>query len=209
MLDKLKEIYKRLKLKRTLKKLKEIIKYSNTTIFLSSFFIDVRDPLKLQKRKYVEIGNDSMLGCKLIFEKQTGCIEIGDRSYVGEGTNIISINSVKIGNDVTIAWGCTIYDHNSHSVYWRERKNDTLQCIKDYQKTGNFIENKNWSNVKSSPIKICDKVWIGFDCVILKGVTIGEGAVVGARSVVTKDVQPYTVVAGNPAKVVKTLEEGR
>jgi acetyltransferase-like isoleucine patch superfamily enzyme len=51
-----------------------------------------------------------------------------------------------------------------------------------------------------------DKVWIGMDALILKGVTIGEGSVVAARSVVTKDVPPYSLVAGNPARVVKSLK---
>jgi galactoside O-acetyltransferase len=53
---------------------------------------------------------------------------------------------------------------------------------------------------------IGNKAWLGFDSAILKGVRIGEGAVVGAKSVVTKDVEPWTVVAGNPARVIRTLE---
>ncbi|MCB0501084.1 MAG: hypothetical protein KDD32_00210 [Bacteroidetes bacterium] len=52
---------------------------------------------------------------------------------------------------------------------------------------------------------IKDKAWIGFNVIILKGVTIGEGAVVGAGSVVTKDVPDYTIVVGNPAKLIKKL----
>jgi galactoside O-acetyltransferase len=59
--------------------------------------------------------------------------------------------------------------------------------------------------VASAPIVICDRVWIGFDAVILKGVTVGEGAIVAARAVVTRDVEPYTVVAGNPAVLVRRL----
>ena len=62
------------------------------------------------------------------------------------------------------------------------------------------------SHVNSAPIRIEDKVWIGMDALILKGVTIGEGSVVAARSVVTKDVPPYSLVAGNPARVVKSLK---
>jgi acetyltransferase-like isoleucine patch superfamily enzyme len=58
-----------------------------------------------------------------------------------------------------------------------------------------------------SPVVIEDKVWIGFNVIILKGVRVGEGAVVAAGSVVTKDVPPYCVVAGNPAHVVKELAE--
>ena len=70
----------------------------------------------------------------------------------------------------------------------------------------NCFENIDWNGVKSSPIIISDKVWIGFDVVILKGVTIGEGAIIGARSVVTKDVEPYSIVAGNPAKFIKKID---
>lgn len=55
----------------------------------------------------------------------------------------------------------------------------------------------------TAPITICDGVWIGARAIILPGVTIGEGAIVAAGAVVTKDVEPWTVVAGNPAKVVK------
>jgi galactoside O-acetyltransferase len=55
------------------------------------------------------------------------------------------------------------------------------------------------------PVKIEDKVWIGFNSIILKGVTVGEGAIVGAGSVVTKDVPPYTIVAGNPARIIREL----
>ena len=57
------------------------------------------------------------------------------------------------------------------------------------------------------PITLHDNVWIGFDVCILPGVTIGEGSVVGARSVVTSDVPAYTVVAGNPARVVRALPQ--
>jgi acetyltransferase-like isoleucine patch superfamily enzyme len=54
---------------------------------------------------------------------------------------------------------------------------------------------------------ISDFVWIGANVIILKGVTIGEGAIVGAGSVVTKDVPPYTIVAGNPARIIREIPE--
>ncbi|WP_279232043.1 acyltransferase [Clostridium sp. HBUAS56017] len=206
MISKLKQLYQKEKFKIKMKKYNKFIIMDTSTVLLNSFSVDIRMPDR-RNDKCIKIGANSLLGGNLVFEKETGSISIGNRTYIGGGTNIISINNVEIGDDVTIAWGCTIYDHNSHSIYWSERSNDTLQCIDDYKKTGNFIKNKEWNNVKTAPIKICNKAWIGFDCVILKGVTIGEGAVVGARSVVTKDVPPYTVVAGNPAKVVKTLKK--
>lgn len=58
-----------------------------------------------------------------------------------------------------------------------------------------------------SPVVIKDRVWIGMRVIILPGVTIGEGAVIGAGSIVTKDVKPYDIVAGNPARVIKNRKE--
>jgi galactoside O-acetyltransferase len=105
-----------------------------------------------------------------------------------------------------MAWGITIYDHNSHSVEWQYRKLDNEQTYNDFIKYNNTVVNKDWSNVKSAPIIIKPKVWIGMNALILKGVTIGEGAVIGAGSVVTKDVPAWTVVAGNPAMVVRQIQ---
>ena len=133
-------------------------------------------------------------------------MKIGDNVHIG-GAMFISRESITVGNDVTMAWDITIYDHNSHSIHWEDRKNDNQQCYEDYiNHNGNNITNKDWSNVKSAPIVIKDKVWIGFGVTVLKGVTIGEGSVVGAKSVVTKDVPAWSVVAGNPAQVVKQLK---
>jgi galactoside O-acetyltransferase len=64
---------------------------------------------------------------------------------------------------------------------------------------------KDWSKVTIRPVVICDKAWIGFGVKILKGVTIGEGAVIAAGSVVTKDVPPRHVVGGNPARIIRAL----
>jgi galactoside O-acetyltransferase len=151
------------------------------------------------------IGKESMINCNFVFESSTGMISIGERSYIGGGTNLISINRIDIGNDVTIAWNCYLYDHNSHSLDWRQRCIDISQQRGDYLKFNNFIKNKSWEKVKSAPIKICDKAWIGFNCIILKGVTIGEGSIVSASSVVYEDVEPWTIVRGNPAQFIKKV----
>ena len=161
---------------------------------------------KPENRKYLSIGTDSIVTGNFIFESSEGQVKIGNHSYVGGGT-FISRSSIEIGNCVTIAWGGTFYDHDSHSLDYMMRRKDIDDELEDIRNGQNFIEHKDWSVVNSRPIKICDDAWIGMNVIILKGVTIGEGAVVGAGSVVTKDVPAWTVVAGNPAKVVKELKE--
>ncbi|WP_277640127.1 acyltransferase [Wolinella succinogenes] len=159
------------------------------------------------KNNKVCIGKNSMLGCNFIFESDEGEIEVGDNTFINSGTSLISRSSIFIGNNVTIAWDCIIYDHNSHSLDYRERQKDIERQNDDYRNGRSFIESKDWSVVKSRPIVIEDNVWIGFGSVILSGVTIGEGAIIGARSVVRQNVEPLTVVAGNPAVIIKRLRD--
>ncbi len=66
---------------------------------------------------------------------------------------------------------------------------------------------KDWFTVSRKEINIRDKAWIGFNSIILKGITVREGTIVGAGSVVTKDVPPWTIVAGNPAKIIRGIPE--
>lgn len=158
-----------------------------------------------EERCYLMLGEKTVLNAKIIFEAKTGKVLIGDRCYIGSDCSIISRNRIELGNDVTIAWGVTLYDHDSHSGDWRDRAR-AVRHFYDHYGEPDCFDRIDWTNVNAAPIKICDRVWIGFDVVVLKGVTIGEGAIVGARSVVTRDVAPYTIVVGNPARVVKHLE---
>ena len=157
-----------------------------------------------EQRRYLTIGQDCIISGDFIFESRLGFISVGNHTYIGGGT-FISRSSIEIGNNVTIAWGGTFYDHDSHSLDYLKRRKDIDDELDDIRHGRHFIANKDWSDVNSKPIKICDDVWIGMNVIILKGVTVGEGAIVGAGSVVTRDVPAWTVVAGNPAKVVKTL----
>ena len=151
------------------------------------------------------IGENSNIQGNFIIESEKGLITIGDRTFIGGGT-FICTKKIEIGNDVMFSWGCTVVDNNSHSSKWSERKNDVLDWKKgiDENKIGKY---KDWSNVKEQEVIIRDKAWIGFNSIILKGVTIGEGSIVGAGSVVTKDVPDWTIVAGNPAKIIRQIPQ--
>lgn len=158
-----------------------------------------------QNEVKVQLGSNCLIKGDFIFETEQGKITIGDRTFIG-GSKFICIEAIDIGNDVMFSWGCTVIDNNAHSLVWEERKNDVLDWKKgvDDNVIGKY---KNWSNVQRKKVVIKDKAWIGFNVIILKGVTIGEGAIVGAGSVVTKDIPDWVIVAGNPAKIIREIPE--
>ena len=151
--------------------------------------------LHMRPKCLFKTGDGCMIEGHIHFERPGAQVIIGDNTFMG-GSMIATSERVEIGNYVLIAWGCCIVDHNSHALDWRSRQDDTRAWIRG---------EKEWTHVKTKPVKICDHAWIGFNSIILKGVTIGEGAIVAAGSVVTKDVPPFSVVAGNPAKVIREL----
>lgn len=189
--------------KNKLKRIACFMSVQPSSILTDSFNMRLDNPVK--GRTYLEIGSDCIVSGNFIFESSKGKINIGKHSYIGPSV-FISRSNIQIGNNVTIAWGCTIYDHDSHSLDYIKRRKDIDDELKDIKSGVSFIKNKDWDCVNSKPIIIKDDAWIGMNVIILKGVTIGEGAIVGAGSVVTKDVPAWTVVAGNPAKVVKQIE---
>lgn len=198
LIDRFKLFLKRYMLKR----LKPYYSVAPSSILTNTFSLRLDVP---KDKVYLTIDKDCIIGGSFIFESQEGYVSIGEKTYIGNSTFICRTN-IDIGNNVTIAWGCTIYDHDSHSLDYLERRKDISDEFTNIKAGKNFIHNKNWNVVNTQPIKICDDAWIGMNCIVLKGVIIGEGAIVGAGSVVTKDVPAWTVVAGNPAKVVKYLK---
>lgn len=154
--------------------------------------------------KLLSIGNKSMIDAQFVYESGKGHVKIGNNTFIG-GCTIISHNSVTIGDYVQIAWGTYLYDHNAHSTDLRLRRNDIIDEYEAVSCGRSDTENKNWEIVRSKPIIIEDDVWIGMNCVILNGVTIGRGAVIGAGSVIRRNVPPYCVVIGNPARVIRFL----
>ena len=143
----------------------------------------------------LRIGADSLVFATLSFERASASITIGARTFIG-ASHLLAATELVIGDDVLISWGVTIVDHDSHSLRFSERAND----VQDWG-----AGRKDWSAVRMAPVRIGDKAWLGFNAAILRGVTVGEGAIVGAGAVVTKDVPPWTVVAGSPARPIRTL----
>ncbi|MDF7826692.1 hypothetical protein P4B35_21865 [Pontiellaceae bacterium B12227] len=108
-------------------------------------------------------------------------LEIGDWSAIGEGTRIYNLGKISIGARATISQGAHL-------------------CA------GTHEFSAPATPLLTPPIRVDGQAWICADAFVGPGVTVGEGAVVGARAVVVKDVDPWAIVAGNPAKFIKTRE---
>ena len=105
--------------------------------------------------------------------------------------------NITIGSHCLVSWNVGIADSDFHPL-------EPAQRLVDAQALAPYFKNRPpRPKLKTAPVKISDNVWIGMNAVILKGVTIGENSVVAAGSVVTKNVEANTVVAGNPAVAVK------
>lgn len=111
---------------------------------------------------------------------KTGTVSIGNGTYINRNTLLVCESNIKIGANCKISWDVTIMDSDLHPL--------------------------NSEETIHKPVNIEDKVWIGCRCIILKGVTIGEGAVIAAGSIVTKNVPPYTIFGGNPAKFITNVK---
>lgn len=129
----------------------------------------------------------SQNGGKIFFKNNT---QIGYSSFVG------AVNSITIEEGTVISNNVTIVDNNNHPV------NPYDRIIMQKSKIGS--DYRKWKYSDSKPVIIGKNVWIGQNSRINKGVTIGDNSIVAANTVVTKDVPPNSIVAGNPGKIVKT-----
>ena len=110
-------------------------------------------------------------------------LEIGANSWIDGGVNLYAVDKITIGSNAVVSVGAFL-------------------CTASHDPLSPIFE------LKTAPITICDMAWIGANAFIMPGVTIGEGAVVGACSVVTHDVPPWTIVAGNPVRVISSRTKG-
>jgi acetyltransferase-like isoleucine patch superfamily enzyme len=127
------------------------------------------------------LGDNSTIEDFTTINNGVGDIYIGDRTRIGLGCTLIG--PVRIGNDIRLAQNIVMSGLNHNYE-------DIALPISD-------------QGVTTSPITIEDETWLGANCVVLPGVTIGKHCVIAAGSIVTKDIPPYSVAAGNPARVLK------
>jgi acetyltransferase-like isoleucine patch superfamily enzyme len=160
--------------------------YLNSLRFEERALVSLRGRLRIfSKNGAITIGEmtDIWPGVKLSCQGTRGeaaSIRIGKNCSIGDRTEIHAGRRVEIGDSTIIAWDCVIMD-------------------RDYHATGRNTE-------KIKPVSIGSGVWIGCRVIVLSGVTIGDGAIVAAGSVVTRDVAANTLVAGNPARTIKKVE---
>jgi len=127
-----------------------------------------------------------------------GRVELGEYALV-HGARIICDSEVIIGDYALISWNVVFMDTYRLPLGVLERR-------KELERVPARPVRFAAAEVPAQPIRLERNVWIGFDACVLPGVTIGEGSIVGAKSVVTQSVPPFTVVAGNPARVVRKLD---
>lgn len=158
----------------------------NSLRFEKAVLVSARGRLRISlENGGITVGEltDFWPGVKLSCHGKAGrkaSIQIGKNCSIGDRTEIHAGRLVQIGNGTIIAWDCVIMD-------------------RDYHATGAGAENIR-------PVIIGSGVWIGCRAMVLNGVSIGDGAIIAAGSIVTRDVPAHTLAAGNPARVVKEVE---
>lgn len=163
--------------------------YESAEQALLRFKVKMRPPM----RKGVLIGENCNLTASIFLGSQ-GSVEIGDFVYMNEGVQMRVDYHLKIGNHCMFGPRVQIWDTSNHPLSVSERH---AQC--------EFIAKEGFVDSylsKGGDIVIEDDVWIGMDALIMPSVRVSRGSIVAARSVVTKDVPPMTVVAGVPARVI-------
>lgn len=149
-------------------------------------------------REKIRIGAGTV--CRGILRREhfgDGELHIGRRVYIGDDCIVSCCERIEIGDLALIGHGVQIFDNNSHPLDIDARAADWGAIRRS--------DHRPHASIERAPISIGRGAWLGFGSTVLKGVNVGEGAIVAAGSVVVGDVDPFTAVAGNPAVPVKSL----
>jgi maltose O-acetyltransferase len=170
------------------------MKLKKKAIIGKNFLFNKNSEILSDDKENINISNNVMMFGKLVSSGK-GVISLGEFTNIREGCKIFCSKSVTIGDYVIFADNVIISDTNHHPVH----PSDRIKMIK----SGWSSDFWKWKHAESSPIIIGSNVWLGQYSRVLKGVEIGENSIVGSNSIVTKNVPPNCIVAGNPAKIVK------
>lgn len=174
-----------------------LVSFIYTKIFFRKARL-IRLPFDIRNRRNIKIGKNftTGFGCRLeafpLNDANEICITIGENVQINDYVHIGAVGSIVIGDNVLMASKIYISDHN-HGSY------DEL--ISDHPMS---IPMERKAICK--PVVIGNNVWLGESVCVLPGVTIGDGCVIGALSVITKSIPPYSIAVGSPAKVVKKYD---
>jgi acetyltransferase-like isoleucine patch superfamily enzyme len=145
----------------------------------------------------IRIGANSLVAGQLMTFAHGGRIELGQYCYIGENSRVWSGASVTMGNFVLIAHNVMIVDNFTHPIDFQARREHARSTMGG--------RHAATIDLGDRPIVIGDDVWIGANSIIMRGVSIGDRAIISAGSVVRDDVPADAVVSGNPAAIVRSL----
>jgi acetyltransferase-like isoleucine patch superfamily enzyme len=172
----------------------QLLIFKVRTKFVFSNARIIRFPIRIRGRKLIRVGNGFTTGFNCRIDAYTESnkevvIDIGNNVQINDYVHIGAVESIEIGDNVLIASKVFITDHN-HGSYAGEIQ-DSPDSIPQERP------------IYSKKVIIEKNVWLGEFVAVLSGVTIGEGSIIGAMSVVNKDIPPFSIAVGSPAKVIK------
>lgn len=183
---------------------KDYISIHPTAIIAPNAAVQMFNPPK-EPRIVLEIGEGCHIFSTFSLLRPEAHIRVGRNCQLG-ASQFIAASRIDVGDDVLMAWGCTIIDTDTHPLEWQDRQFDVEHGRDAWLQTGDIGRFHDWSKIGISDILIGSKSWIGFNVAVLKGVSIGEGAIVGAQSVVTRNVEAWSKAAGNPCRQITSRE---
>ncbi len=165
----------------------------------SALFLPSATILNNGRPQAIEVGDHTVVGGELLVYPDGGRIRIGSHCFIGGQTRVWSGVDISIGDRVLLSHNVNIHDNDSHARSAHARHLHIVEIL--------LKHNASLGDVPKAAIVIEDDAWIGFNASVMKGVRIGRGAIVAAGAVVTRDVAPFTIVAGIPATVIGSSQE--